>query len=324
MSNNTTITNQETLKNKIYTIRGIQVMLDFDLARIYGYSTKRFNEQVQRNIDKFDEDFRFQLTEEELEYISLRSQNATLNVSGNKRGMHYKYLPYAFSEQGIYMLMTVLKGELAIRQSKALIRMFKTMKDHLINTNQLISPNYLYELTLDNTSRIKQIENTMITRNDLSDIMNLFNDSILEDEIFLFDGQVFKADLLLQRIFKKAKYSVYIIDDYISIKTLYHLRNVKVDIVIISDNKSNHLNKEELKDFIREYPDVSISFNKTNHKIHDRFIVLDYKRKTEVVYHLGSSIKDCGNKVSVINKFNNNKLIHPLLEELLIYKKDLI
>ena len=315
-NNEMIIIDEKSIKDKIYTIRGMQVMLDFDLACIYGYSTKAFNQQVQRNIDKFDEDFRFQLTREESLYI--RSQI----VTGSHRNERHNI--YAFSEQGIYMLMTVLKGELAIRQSKALIRMFKLMKDHLINTNQLISTNYLYELTLDNTSRIKQIENTMITRNDLSDIMNLFNDNILEDEIFLFDGQVFKADLLLQRIFKKAKYSVYIIDDYISIKTLYHLRNVKVDIVIISDNKSNHLNKEELKDFIREYPDVSISFNKTNHKIHDRFIVLDYKRKTEIVYHLGSSIKDCGNKVSVINKFNNNKLIHPLLEELLIYKKDLI
>ncbi len=316
MPNNITIINQETLRDKIYVIRGIQVMLDFDLASIYGYEVKYLNRQVKRNIERFPEDFMFQLSEHEISV--LRCQNVTSSWGGSR------YLPYAFSEQGIYMLMTVLKGELAIRQSKALIRMFKLMKDHLINTNQLISTNYLYELTLDNTSRIKQIENTMITRNDLSDIMNLFNDNILEDEIFLFDGQVFKADLLLQRIFKKAKYSVYIIDDYISIKTLYHLRNVKVDIVIISDNKSNHLNKEELKDFIREYPDVSISFNKTNHKIHDRFIVLDYKRKTEIVYHLGSSIKDCGNKVSVINKFNNNKLIHPLLEELLIYKKDLI
>lgn len=101
-------------------------MLDSDLARIYGYTTKTFNQQVQRNIEKFDEDFMFQLTDEE--YNSLRSQIVTLNG----RGQHRKYLPYAFTEQGIYMLMTVLKGELAIKQSKTLIRIFKEMKKYII------------------------------------------------------------------------------------------------------------------------------------------------------------------------------------------------
>jgi hypothetical protein len=107
--------NQTTIKDKMYTIRNKKVMLDNDLAEIYGYNLSAFNQQVQRNIEKFDEDFMFQLTTEE--HNSLRSQIVTLNG----RGKHRKYLPYAFTEQGIYMLMTVLKGELAIRQSKTLI-----------------------------------------------------------------------------------------------------------------------------------------------------------------------------------------------------------
>ena len=123
------------LKSRIYTIRGVKVMLDADLAEIYGYTTKRFNEQVKNNIEKFDEDFRFQLTLKEAERCS-RSKISSLNNS--RRGTNIKYAPYAFTEQGIYMLMTVLKGERATAQSKALIRLFKQMKDCIVQNQQLI------------------------------------------------------------------------------------------------------------------------------------------------------------------------------------------
>lgn len=123
------------LKSRIYTVRGVKVMLDADLAEIYGYTTKRFNEQVKNNIEKFDEDFRFQLTLKEAETCS-RSKISSLNNS--RRGTNIKYAPYAFTEQGIYMLMTVLKGERATAQSKALIRLFKQMKDCIVENQQLI------------------------------------------------------------------------------------------------------------------------------------------------------------------------------------------
>ena len=142
------INSENDLRSKIYTIRGMQVMLDFDLAEIYGYTTKRFNEQVRNNIEKFDEDFRFQLTWEELEIIlSLRSRSkiSTLNTG---RGSNVKYLPYAFTEQGLYMLMTVLRGDLAIRQSKILIRLFKTMKDFIIEREHLIGYNDVAKLAI--------------------------------------------------------------------------------------------------------------------------------------------------------------------------------
>ena len=112
----------EKLKDKIYTIRGLQVMLDFELAEIYGYTTKAFNQQVKNNIDRFDEDFRFQLTEAETD--NLRSKILTANYSKMSR-----VLPYAFTEQGIYMLMTVLKGELAVTQSKMLYHIGASLKD---------------------------------------------------------------------------------------------------------------------------------------------------------------------------------------------------
>ena len=129
---NIAIVNEEYLKDKIYIIRGQKVMLDSDLAKIYGYSTRRFNEQIRRNIEKFDKDFMFQLSTDEMNQL-LRSQNATLNTSGKKRGYNIKYLPYVFTESGIYMLMTVLKGPLAVEQSKTLIRLFRTMKNYLVN-----------------------------------------------------------------------------------------------------------------------------------------------------------------------------------------------
>ena len=138
MENEIIIHNEDDLKNKIYTIRGVQVMLDSDLAQIYGYETKDFNRQVKNNIERFDEDFRFQLTDDEVKNVS-RWKISTLNDEPHGRGHNIKYNPYAFTEQGIYMLMTVLKGELAVKQSKTLIRLFKQMKDFVLTNSQLFA-----------------------------------------------------------------------------------------------------------------------------------------------------------------------------------------
>lgn len=124
------------LKSRIYTIRGVKVMLDADLAEIYGYTTKAFNQQVKNNIEKFDEDFRFQLNDTEISILSRSKILTSMQVKGVKGGRSYK--PFAFTEQGIYMLMTVLKGERATAQSKALIRLFKQMKDCIVENQQLI------------------------------------------------------------------------------------------------------------------------------------------------------------------------------------------
>ena len=148
--------NEKSIEFMIYIVRGQKVMLDFELAKIYGYETKRFNEQIKNNIKRFDEDFRFRLTKEEYELL-LRSKKSTAQnwTNGNKGGR--TSLPYAFTEQGIYMLMTVLKGELAVKQSKALIRMFKNMKDYIIENKDILSKtNYLNlsYLINNNTERI--------------------------------------------------------------------------------------------------------------------------------------------------------------------------
>ena len=139
--------NEETIQSKIYYIRGQKVMLDVDLAEIYGYETKNFNRQVKNNLEKFEgDDFMFQLTDEELDGL-LRCKNCTLN-RGTGRGMHVKYNPYVFAEQGIYMLMTVLRGELAIKQNRALVRTFKQMKDYIIENQGLMNQRDFLQLSL--------------------------------------------------------------------------------------------------------------------------------------------------------------------------------
>lgn len=156
------IINETTLKDKIYTIRGQKVMLDFDLAEIYGFSVSAFNQQVKRNISRFDEDFMFDLNKIEMELLS-KSQNVISIQSYGAKGGRTKPVK-AFTEQGVYMLMTVLKGELAVKQSKSIIRLFKAMKDYLIENQQLIAQSSYYSLVAkDAGNRI-----TTITR--ISDI----------------------------------------------------------------------------------------------------------------------------------------------------------
>ena len=300
---------KENIKDRIHIIRNQKVMIDSDLATIYGYTIKTFNQQVQRNIEKFDEDFMFQLTYEE--YSCLRSQIVTLNG----RGQHRKYLPYAFTEQGIYMLMTVLKGELTIKQSKILIRLFKEMKDFILENNNR------YAEYKDFTKLANQVnENTK----DISEMKNIIKNltDINPKEILILNGQKVESNLAYQKIYMKAKNSIYIIDNYINLKTLVLLKNVKnnIEIILFTDNINNGLHKIEYDDFIKEYPNVNIIFKPTSNKIHDRYIILDYNKKTEKIYHCGASSKDSGNRITTITKINENKIYHNIIDEMLLNK----
>ena len=210
--------NKKSIKDKIFEVRGQKVMLDFHLAEIYGYTTKAFNQQVQRNIDKFDNDFRFQLTMDEIRDIS-RSQFVTLN--DGTRGHNVKYLPYAFTEQGIYMLMTVLKGELATKQSKAIIRLFKEMKDYIIENNY-VTYNDFTKFTLQTNDNFKRIEDNMVTKNELSIVIDELTDIKIPKEYLVLDGEKVEGDLAYKEIYSKARKSIYIIDNYISfLKNIY-------------------------------------------------------------------------------------------------------
>ena len=151
--------NNKTIESMIYIVRGERVMLDFELAKIYGYSTKAFNQQVSRNISKFPVDLMFKLTKEEVTQI-VRSQNVTSDIWTDGKGGR-AYLPHVFTEQGVYMLMTVLKGELAAKQSLALIRAFKQMKDVIIENRVFLTANETIKLTNlvnDHSKRLDNVE----------------------------------------------------------------------------------------------------------------------------------------------------------------------
>jgi len=305
------VIDETTIKSKIYYIRNQKIMLDFELAEIYGYSTKRFNEQVKRNNEKFDDDFMFQLTDEEIAELS-RSQNATLN-KGTGRGSNIKYNPYAFTEQGIYMLMTVLRGELAVKQSKALIRMFKQMKDFFIENQDFIGSKELVQIAIQtnqNTNDIAEIKSQMATKEDLKKVMDNFIDPDTYKHFLLMNGDKIEADVAYTKIYKSAKKSIYVIDNYIGLKTLELLRATKdsVEVIIFSDNVRNKdmLTKNILNDFIRDYPNINLKMKIAGKKYHDRYIAIDYGTENEAFYLCGASSKDAGNKISSITKIEES------------------
>ena len=231
------------LKSRIYTIRGVKVMLDADLAEIYGYETKAFNQQVKNNIEKFDEDFRFQLTKNE-NFEILRCKKCTIEFQETpdssllrskiltlEQGKYSKYLPYAFTEQGIYMLMTVLKGERAIAQSKALIRLFKQMKDYIVAENhQLIGTAGFSEMALQMAQNTRDIAEHSVNIRELSgevhDMrenfgkMNLNLQKVMENFIdpstykhfLILNGHKLEADVAYAQIYGMAKKSLTIVD----------------------------------------------------------------------------------------------------------------
>jgi len=315
--------NVETLKSKIYVIRGQRVMLAADLAEIYGYTTKAFNQQVKNNIEKFEEDFRFQLTREEVDEL-VRSKILTSRDEGLFKGQSggTRYLPWCFTESGIYMLMTVLKGELAVRQSKALIRTFKLMKDYITQDPMLLHSSDVARLSVqisEHSREISEIRERMVTKDDLTKVIQSFSLPDKGIEYVIYAGQTFEADAAYADIYSKAKKKLYIVDNYIGPKTLLMLKSVptNVEIIIFSDNIRNILRLSELQSFQTEYPNVKLSFRKTGGKFHDRYIIIDYKCRTEKVYHCGASSKDAGNKITTISQADNRKLYYPMIEDLL-------
>ena len=305
---------EEYLKERIYEIRGQRVILDADLSEIYGYTTKAFNQQVKNNIEKFDEDFMFELTDDEVE--NLRSNFLTANLNSKSR-----YNPHVFTEQGLYMLMTVLKGPLAVKQSKALIRTFKKMKDYILENRDLIGKREILQLSMEtanNRIEINKINSDMIslekqisdvaeglrdvvTKSELADMMNSF---VSDDEKWLmFNAKFSSADEVYESIYKQAKSSIYVVDNYIGLRTLVHLKNspAGVAIILFSDNVGNNkLHNIEFIDFCKEYPTVNLSMKKTGGIFHDRFIVLDYGTSDERVFLCGASSKDAGARITSI------------------------
>ena len=315
--------NEKSLRDKIYIIRGQQVMLDYDLAEIYGYETKAFNRQVKNNAERFEgEDFMFRLTKDEFDY--LRCKNYTSSWGGTR------YLPNAFTEQGIYLLMTVLKGDLAVRQSRSLVRLFKSMKDHIMDNPEFVPLRNHYALVEKVEYQAKEIrsvaddvnaiKSNMVLKADLADFITLFSSGIEQEEILILDGETFKADLAYQRIYRQAKKKLMVIDDYISAKTLHHLLHSKatIKLSVISDNKARPpLRLLEYTDFQEENPGRAVTFITTANKVHDRYIILDYGTKEMKVFHCGASSKDAGKKITTITQVKDTSGYDEMIKKLL-------
>lgn len=225
-------------------------------------------------------------------------------------------MPYAFTEQGIYMLMTVLRGELAVKQSKALIRMFKNLKDFVIENQDFIGSKELVQIVIQtnrNTNDIAKINDkisTLATKEDLKKVMDNFIDPDTYKHFLLMNGNKIEADVAYTKIYKSAKKSIYVIDNYIGLKTLELLRITKdnVEVIIFSDNVKNKdmLTKNILNDFIRDYPNINLKMKTAGKRYHDRYIAIDYGTENEAFYLCGASSKDAGNKISSITKIEES------------------
>ena len=304
---------KEYLMSKIHTIRGVQVMLDYDLAQIYGYTTKRFNEQVKNNIERFDEENRFQLTDTEFDI--LRSKISTSSWGGNR------YLPYAFTEEGIYMLMTVLKGTLAVSQSKKLVKLFKQMKDYIIQRQYVLPAPELLTLSLqtqNNTEEIQQIRKQMVTHDELSIVIKDFSTPNIKKDYLFYNGQTVEADIAYTEIYSLATRTIHIIDNYIGLKTLVLLKSVSsgVKVIIFSDNVNHSLHQTELVDFRNEYPNIDITLKTTCKIYHDRYIFIDHATPNEHIYHCGGSSKDGGKRITSITQVEDVILYQNIIRNL--------
>ncbi len=329
---------EETIQSKIYIVRGQKVMLDVDLAEIYGYETKNFNRQVKNNQLKFEgDDFMFQLTDEEIEKLS-RCKNFTLN-RGSGRGKNVKYNPYVFTEQGVYMLMTVLRGDLATKQSRALIRTFKQMKDYIIENQDLIGEREYLQLsmqisqnihtTMELRSDLNDVEDQMaqvmdrlsnvVTRSELSEVMNEFGEPHMKRGYLVLNGNPFKADVVYDEIYRQATKTIFIVDNYIGLKTLEKLINVQsgVDISIFSDNLVKGLRKNTYIDFCKEYPSLNIQLFCSGGIFHDRYIILDYGTTDEKIFLCGASSKDAGGRITSILEDPDRSKYDSMIKDLL-------
>ncbi len=267
------------IKTKIHNIRGKQVMLDSDLAELYDVETRILNQAVKRNIERFPEDFMFQLTNEE----SLRSHFVTLNKS---RGQHRKYLPYAFTEQGVAMLSSVLRSMKAIEVNIKIMRAFVAMRNFLLKNKDVFN-------RLDNLER-KQIEYQIKTDKNFEEIFGALKLKEPAQGVF-FEGKVFDAFLFVSDIMKKAKQRIILIDNYVDENTLKLFSDKKKDVKVKIYTKNV---TEKLLLAVRKFNEQHQGLEVFRfEKSHDRFLIIDKE-----LFHFGASLKDLGKKWFAFSK----------------------
>lgn len=283
---------QKDIENRIFVIRGVQVMLDSDVAELFGVETRRLNEQVKRNQNRFPIDFCFQLNS--IEFKNLTSQNATSSYGGRR------HLPFAFTEHGIIALAGVLKSDVAAQMSVEIARTFVQMRHFIMENGDVL----LKLAQLQN----RQINFEIETNKRFDEILKLINKADLPKQVLFYDGQYFDAYDFISGLIRKAKETIVLIDPYCDERALPFLsnRNDGVNITICKSSKSKMLNNE-IDTYAKQYGDITVF---DNDNIHDRFLILD---KSEC-YSLGASLNYIGRKTFVVTKIEDEKIIHSILE----------
>ncbi len=264
------------IEEMIYEIDGKEVMLDTDLAKLYNVETKRVNEAVYRNKEKFPNRISWITSESEVNF--LWSQNATANISSKSRNN-----PRVFTEQGVYMLATILKSKTATEVSIRIMDTFVKMR-HYINYNKNLLPRrflLLEDKVDENTRRIDEL-------------FDKFNPKVITKNSIFFKNDIYDAYSVLLEIFDIAKEEIIIIDNYMGKVLLDKLRNINRKIVVISSN----IDKTLTKKYIKQYNNVTFI---NNDSYHDRFIIIDRK----IIFHCGASFKDLGKNCFAINEIEN-------------------
>ena len=283
------VIDEEKIENLIYEIRGKQVILDSDLARLYECvnGTKDINKAVKRNIERFPENFMFQLIDEE--YDNLRFQIGTSKVKGGRR-----YNPYVFTEQGVAMLSSVLHSEIAIKMSIQIINAFVIMRKYI--SNNLMEQRYINNLVLEHDSEIKLLKESFGKIEEKKKINEIY-----------FNGQIYDAYSKIQEIFKSAKEKLVIIDSYADNTILDIIKRLNIEVTIIT-KYNNLLTKQDVEKYNKQYHNLKVIYNNT---FHDRYFIIDKKE----VYHCGASINRIGYKTFSITKISDEEVFKLLINK---------
>jgi len=291
--NTLVLVEENQIQNSIYTIRGKQVMIDSDLARLYQVETRVFNQAVKRNLNRFPEHFRFQLTEEENK--NLTSQVVTSSFEEQHGGR--RYLPYVFTEQGIAMLSAVLRSYIAVNVSIQIMDAFVEMRRFLVSNAAIFERLDRVELKqLETDQKFEKVFNYIASQTEVK--QNIF-----------YNGQIYDAFSFIVELIKKTKTKLILIDNYVDTNTLNLLckKNTGVDVIVVTAGKGSLTTKDVTK-FNAQYPKLSV---KPMNDFHDRFLIIDDVE----VYHIGASIKDAGKKSFGITKIEDNDLIQSLINK---------
>ena len=275
------------VENIIYEIRGKQVMLDSDLAKLYGTETKRINEVVTRNKEKFPERFSWKLTKEETKELLVANCDRKIETRGGRFSN-----PRVFTEQGVAMLATVLKTQIATQVTIKIMDAFVEMRKYI--KNNLIEQTYINKLVIKDHERINLLEESF----------NKLEEKTKRNSIF-FEGQIYDAYSLLIDILNTSRNEIIIIDNYAGKELLDILKDINKNITIISKNINNELEKK----YLSQYQNIKFIHNDS---FHDRFIVID----NQILYHCGSSFKDLGKKCFAISKIEDENILNNLIKKI--------